>query len=90
MIPKTIHCCWFSGERKSALVRRCMESWRMFAPDFEIREWDVLALREMTGGVCRLLWKMPLKRRSGRSQATGRVSRSLPHAGESIWIVTSN
>lgn len=50
MIPKIIHCCWFSGERKPALVRRCLKSWRWVASDFTIREWDVAALRTMTGG----------------------------------------
>lgn len=45
MIPKTIHCCWFSGEAKPSLVARCLASWRRHAPGFEIREWDVPALR---------------------------------------------
>ncbi len=45
MIPKVIHCFWFSGERKSALVTRCQASWREFAPAFEIREWNVEMLR---------------------------------------------
>ena len=40
MIPKIIHCCWLSGEKKPELVRRCQASWRKLAPDFEIWEWD--------------------------------------------------
>lgn len=47
MIPKIIHCCWFSGEKKPALMRRCLASWRTYAPDFEIREWSVGMLREL-------------------------------------------
>lgn len=47
MIPKSIHCCWFSGEKKPALMRRCLASWRKFAPDFEICEWDIGRLRRM-------------------------------------------
>lgn len=41
MIPKVIHCCWFSGEKKPALFERCLESWRKHAPGWEIREWGV-------------------------------------------------
>lgn len=44
-VPKIIHCCWLSGEPKDALTRRCLDSWRRFAPDYEIREWDLSALR---------------------------------------------
>ncbi len=51
MIPKVIHCCWFSGESKPPLARRCLASWRKFAPDFEIREWDVEALRQTLGAL---------------------------------------
>ena len=45
MIPKIIHCCWFSGEPKPALFKRCMESWRKYCPAWEIREWDVASIR---------------------------------------------
>ena len=44
MIPKIIHCCWFGGP-KTPLARRCLASWRVFAPDWEIREWDEAGLR---------------------------------------------
>ena len=50
MIPKIIHCCWFSGEAKPALMRRCLASWRKFAHDFEIREWDLGRLEKLGGG----------------------------------------
>ena len=38
MIPKVIHCCWFGGP-KTRLAKRCVASWRRFAPDWTIREW---------------------------------------------------
>ena len=43
MIPEVIHCCWF-GARKTALAERCRESWRRFAPEFEVREWGLAGL----------------------------------------------
>jgi mannosyltransferase OCH1-like enzyme len=41
MIPKTIHYMWFSGEEKTPLAKRCIESWRKFCPGWEIVEWDL-------------------------------------------------
>ena len=41
MIPKVIHYMWFSGEEKTPLAKRCIESWRRFCPDWEIVEWDL-------------------------------------------------
>ena len=40
MIPRIIHCCWLGGGAKTALAARCLESWRRFAPGWEIREWN--------------------------------------------------
>lgn len=40
MIPKIIHYCWFSGEKKPALIRKCIRSWKKHLPDYEIRCWD--------------------------------------------------
>jgi hypothetical protein len=39
-IPKIIHCFWFSGSPKDDLSKRCIESWRKFCPDYEIKEWN--------------------------------------------------
>lgn len=39
-IPKIIHYCWFGGNPKSELILRCMDSWRRYFPDYEIREWN--------------------------------------------------
>lgn len=40
VIPKKIHYAWFSEEPKPESVLQCIESWRKYAPDFEICEWD--------------------------------------------------
>ena len=40
MIPKTIHYCWFGGNKKPALIKKCIESWKKFCPDYEIKEWN--------------------------------------------------
>lgn len=39
-IPKTIHYCWFGGSEKSRLIEKCIQSWKTYAPDFEIIEWN--------------------------------------------------
>ena len=40
MIPKIIHYCWFGEQELPESVKDCMESWRRFFPDFEIKCWD--------------------------------------------------
>jgi mannosyltransferase OCH1-like enzyme len=40
MIPKVIHYCWFGEPPKSALNERCLDSWRKFMPDYQIKEWN--------------------------------------------------
>jgi len=39
-IPKIIHYCWFGKNLKNDLILSCIESWRKFAPGFEIIEWN--------------------------------------------------
>lgn len=39
MIPKVIHYCWFSKERKPQNVRKCIESWHKQFPDWTFRCW---------------------------------------------------
>ena len=39
-IPKKIHYCWIGGKEKSEQVIQCIESWKKFAPDYEIIEWN--------------------------------------------------
>ncbi|WP_339868366.1 glycosyltransferase [uncultured Algoriphagus sp.] len=40
MIPKIIHYCWFGNGELSSSEICCIESWRKFCPDFEIRLWN--------------------------------------------------
>ena len=40
MIPKVIHYCWFGRGEKPKLALKCIESWRKFLPDYEIKEWN--------------------------------------------------
>ena len=40
MIPKTIHYCWFGRNPLPKLAHRCIESWKKFLPDYEIKEWN--------------------------------------------------
>lgn len=40
MIPKIIHYCWFGKNPLDDMAKKCMESWRKFCPDYEIKEWN--------------------------------------------------
>ena len=40
MIPKTIHYCWFGRNPLPKDAVRCINSWRKFFPDYEIKEWN--------------------------------------------------
>lgn len=40
MIPKTIHYCWFGVQSLPKLARECINSWRKYLPDYEIKEWN--------------------------------------------------
>lgn len=40
MIPKIIHYCWFGRSPLPAEAKRCIESWKKFLPDYEIKEWN--------------------------------------------------
>lgn len=44
MIPKIIHYCWLSGEKMPETLRRCLESWKKYLPDYELRLWDASSL----------------------------------------------
>lgn len=39
-IPKIIHYCWFGGNDKPELIKRCIDSWKNYFPDWEITEWN--------------------------------------------------
>lgn len=40
MIPKIIHYCWFGRNPKPDGVQKCIDSWRKYCPDYEIKEWN--------------------------------------------------
>ncbi len=40
MIPKIIHYCWFGGNEKPKLFKKCNKSWKKYCPDYEIIEWN--------------------------------------------------
>lgn len=39
-IPKIIHYCWFGGNEKPSKIKKCIESWKKFMPEFDIIEWN--------------------------------------------------
>lgn len=39
-IPKVIHYCWFGRNPLPESAVKCIESWKKFFPDYEIREWN--------------------------------------------------
>lgn len=40
MLPKVIHYCWFGGNPLPKNAELCIESWKRFFPDYEIKRWD--------------------------------------------------
>ena len=40
MIPKIIHYCWFGGNPLPQSAIKCINSWKKFFPDYEIKEWN--------------------------------------------------
>lgn len=40
MIPKVIHYCWFGSNSLPPLAVKCIESWKKYFPDYEIKEWN--------------------------------------------------
>ena len=41
MIPKIIHYCWLSGEKYPESLRRCLDTWHKYLPDYELKLWDI-------------------------------------------------
>ena len=41
VIPKSIHAIWFSDDPMPELYKRCLESWKKYAPDYEIKIWNM-------------------------------------------------
>lgn len=40
MIPKVIHYCWFGGNPLPEFAVKCINSWRKYMPEYEIKEWN--------------------------------------------------
>ena len=40
MIPKVIHYCWFGRNPLPPSAIKCINSWKKFFPDYEIKEWN--------------------------------------------------
>lgn len=40
MIPKIIHLCWLSGDEYPDDIKKCINSWKTYLPDYEIWVWD--------------------------------------------------
>jgi len=40
-IPKTIHYFWFSGDEYPDKVKRCIDSWHKYCPDYEFKLWSL-------------------------------------------------
>lgn len=40
MIPKIIHYCWFGRNPLPRSAVKCINSWKKFFPEYEIKEWN--------------------------------------------------
>lgn len=40
MIPKTIHYCWFGRGQKPEQAIKCIDSWKKYLPDYQLKEWN--------------------------------------------------
>jgi len=40
MIPQIIHYCWFGRNPLPESAIKCINSWKKFLPDYEIKEWN--------------------------------------------------
>lgn len=38
--PKVIHYCWFGEQQLPEREMKCIESWRKWLPDYEIKKWN--------------------------------------------------
>ena len=37
---RIIHYCWFGGNNKTDIILKCIESWKKYFPEWEIKEWN--------------------------------------------------
>lgn len=39
-IPKIIHYCWFSGNPLPDGLQKCIDTWKVMCPDYDVIRWD--------------------------------------------------
>lgn len=39
-MEKIIHYCWFGGNEKSQIIKKCINSWKKYMPEYKIMEWN--------------------------------------------------
>lgn len=39
-IPKVFHYCWFGGNELTESVKKCIQSWEKYCPEYQIIRWD--------------------------------------------------
>ena len=44
-MEKIIHYVWFGKGEKSELINHCIESWKKYLPDYQIKEWNELQIQ---------------------------------------------
>lgn len=52
-IPKIIHYIWLGNNPLPKITQRCIESWKKFCPDYEIKKWDESNLNIDINKYCR-------------------------------------
>lgn len=40
MIPKIIHYCWLSNDPFPDSIQKCMDTWKKFLHDYQIKRWS--------------------------------------------------
>lgn len=40
MIPKIIHYVWLGGGEPSDTIKKCLDSWHEFLPEYQVMRWD--------------------------------------------------
>lgn len=47
MIPKIIHYVWVGNGQQDETIRKCLQSWHEYMPDYKIMVWDDAALEQV-------------------------------------------
>lgn len=40
MIPKIIHYCWFGRGEQPEIIKKCIDTWKVILPDYQIIGWN--------------------------------------------------